>query len=203
MTGVRRGLQLPRRSGCGRSYRLCQGGQQKICLGCGLVSSASAQSSESTSKADKSLGSLRTQAEQDASSPPVPPQDAALQPGFFSKGWAGEGKGRWTAAAYAATVLWLWILSPLLPAWLDQVDQLQSKMLALQSSRWMQRCSLFLVWAHHDSAVGCCCCCWLLLQELSRTAAGAGLPGADSWAQPGSSTWPAVWSAITKVWRWY
>lgn len=39
-----------------------------------------------------------------------------------------------------------------------------------------------------------------LIQELSRVAAAAGLPGADSWAQPGSSTWPAVWSAITKVW---
>ena len=39
----------------------------------------------------------------------------------------------------------------------------------------------------------------LPLQELSRVAAAAGLPGADSWVQPNSSTWPAVWAAITKV----
>jgi alpha-glucan,water dikinase len=39
-----------------------------------------------------------------------------------------------------------------------------------------------------------------LVQELSRVAAAAGLPGADSWVQPNSSTWPAVWAAITKVW---
>ncbi|KAF8071284.1 R1 [Scenedesmus sp. PABB004] len=38
-----------------------------------------------------------------------------------------------------------------------------------------------------------------LLQELSRVAAAAGLPGAESWA-PGSATWAPVWAAICKVW---
>jgi hypothetical protein len=49
-------------------------------------------------------------------------------------------------------------------------------------------------------AVCCCCCSWcclLLLQELSRTAAAAGLPGADSWTSPGE--WAPLWTAITKV----
>lgn len=40
-----------------------------------------------------------------------------------------------------------------------------------------------------------------LVQELSRVAAAAGLPGADSWAQPNSNTWPSVWAAITEVRR--
>lgn len=39
----------------------------------------------------------------------------------------------------------------------------------------------------------------IVLQELSGVAAAAGLPGADSWTQQGSSTWPQVWAAITKV----
>jgi alpha-glucan,water dikinase len=39
-----------------------------------------------------------------------------------------------------------------------------------------------------------------LVQELSQVAAAAGLPGADSWTRPGSTTWPPVWKAITKVW---
>jgi alpha-glucan,water dikinase len=39
-----------------------------------------------------------------------------------------------------------------------------------------------------------------LIQELSAVASAAGLPGADSWAQPNSNSWPAVWTAITKVW---
>ncbi|KAF6251712.1 glutathione synthetase ATP-binding domain-like protein [Scenedesmus sp. NREL 46B-D3] len=37
-----------------------------------------------------------------------------------------------------------------------------------------------------------------LVQELSRTAAAAGLPGADSWTSPGN--WAPMWAAITKVW---
>uniref|UniRef100_A0A383WLS7 Uncharacterized protein n=1 Tax=Tetradesmus obliquus TaxID=3088 RepID=A0A383WLS7_TETOB len=37
-----------------------------------------------------------------------------------------------------------------------------------------------------------------LIQELSRTAAAAGLPGADSWTSPGE--WAPMWAAITKVW---
>lgn len=35
------------------------------------------------------------------------------------------------------------------------------------------------------------------LQELSRTAAAAGLPGAESWTSPGE--WAPTWAAITKV----
>lgn len=41
-----------------------------------------------------------------------------------------------------------------------------------------------------------------LVHELSRVAAAAGLPGADSW-RPGSSTWTPVWKAITKVCVWW
>jgi hypothetical protein len=49
------------------------------------------------------------------------------------------------------------------------------------------------------STVRVCTPALLSLQELSRVAAAAGLPGAGSWVQPNSSTWPAVWAAITKV----
>jgi hypothetical protein len=54
-----------------------------------------------------------------------------------------------------------------------------------------------------------CCCCWLShqhpnnhQQELAQVASAAGMPGADSWAQQGSATWPGVWAAITQVRPW-
>lgn len=63
-------------------FRVYQGGQRHICLGCVILAEATSAQSESTSKdrPDQSFGCLGNQVEQGASSPPVPPQDAALQP---------------------------------------------------------------------------------------------------------------------------